>query len=527
MAAKGMVAAGHLETAAVACAVLADGGNAVDAALAGLLAACVVEPVLASLGGGGFLAACPGDGGRTGRTIVYDFFVQTPQQRRPESEADLREIAADFGPATQAFHIGLGTIATPGVVKGLFAASRDLGRMPVRRLVEPAVALARSGVPVDAMQAYVLQVVRAIVDADPSMRALFASPGRPGEMIGKGERLRLPELADALEILAIEGDDLFYRGEMAALLAHDCATRGGHLGRADLEAYRVERRAPLTLPLDGAVVQLNPPPSSGGILVGFGLALWQALGRPGGAFGSVAHLRRLVAVMRATGRARIEERLHDEPRSTGDTPLDPALIRRWRDEVAAEPSVCRGTTQISVVDAAGGVASLTVSNGEGSAYVLPGTGIIVNNMLGEADLLPDGVAAWRRDCRLSSMMTPTIVRDDKGAVTALGSGGSSRIRTAILQTLLNLQIFGMSPEEAVAAPRLHWEEAAQRGEPSTLSVEPGFAEEAIATVAEGQQLAAWPAQNLFFGGVHTVRRSASGGFDGAGDPRRGGTARLA
>ncbi|MFO1156013.1 MAG: gamma-glutamyltransferase [Rhodospirillales bacterium] len=522
-----MVAAGHPETAAAACAVLAEGGNAVDAALAGLLAACVVEPVLASLGGGGFLAACPGAGGRPKRTVVYDLFVQTPRQNRAGGEADLREIVADFGPARQAFHIGLGTIATPGVVKGLFAASRDLGRMPVRRLVEPAVALARGGVPVDAMQAYVLRVVRAIVEADPSMRALFASPGHPGETTREGERLRLPDLADALEILAIEGDELFYRGEMAALLAHDCAARGGHLDRADLESYRVERRAPLTLLLGDAVAQLNPPPSSGGILVGFGLALWQALGRLDGSFGSVAHLRRLVAVMRATGRARIEERLHDGPRSSGDTPLDPALISRWRDEVAGAPPVGRGTTQISVVDAAGGVASLTVSNGEGSAYVLPGTGIILNNMLGEADLLPDGIAAWRRDCRLSSMMTPTIVRDDAGAVTALGSGGSSRIRTAILQTLLNLQIFGMSPEEAVNAPRLHWEEAAQRGEPATLSVEPGFAEEAVAAAAEGTQLAAWPAQNLFFGGVHTVRRSASGAFEGAGDPRRGGIARLA
>lgn len=527
MVAKGMVAAGHPETAAAACAVLADGGNAVDAALAGLLAACVVEPVLASLGGGGFLAACPGDGGRTGRTIVYDFFVQTPRQRRPESEADLREIAADFGPATQAFHIGLGTIATPGIVKGLFTASRELGRMPIRRLVEPAVALARSGAPVDGMQAYVLQVVRAIVEADPSMRTLFASPDRLGEIIGEGERLRLPELADALEVLAIEGDDLFYRGEMAAMLARDCAARGGHLGRTDLEAYRVERRAPLTLPLGGALVQLNPPPSSGGILVGFGLALWQTLGRLGAPFGSAAHLHRLVAVMHATGRARIEERLHDGPRRTGDDPLDPALISRWCNEVAATTPISRGTTQISVVDATGGVASLTVSNGEGSAYVLPGTGIILNNMLGEADLLPDGVAAWRRDCRLSSMMTPTIVRDDTGAVTALGSGGSSRIRTAILQTLLNLQIFGMSPEEAVSAPRLHFEEAAQRREPATLSVEPGFAEEAVAAAAADQQLAEWPAQNLFFGGVHMVRRSASGAFDGAGDPRRGGVARLA
>lgn len=516
-----MVAAGHAQTAAAACAVLNDGGNAIDAALAALLAACVAEPVLASLGGGGFLTVRPADGPHAGRTIVYDFFVQTPRRRRIDGELDFREIVADFGPATQTFHIGLGAIATPGIVKGLFAAHRDLGHMPLRNLIQPAVGLARNGVLVDGMQAYVLRVVGAIVNADPSMRALFESPQRRGELISEGELLRMPELADALEAIAIEGEDLFYRGEMAALLARDCEARGGHLTRADLETYRVERRLPLTLPVFGGLVDLNPPPCSGGILVGFGLALWEALGRLDGGFGSPSHLRRLVAVMQATEQARIEERLHEpglEKADAADLLLNPALIARWRDEVAASARAVRGTTQISVVDRSGSVASLSVSNGEGSAYVLPGTGIILNNMLGEAGLLPDGVAAaWPRDSRLSSMMTPAIVRDAAGGTTALGSGGSNRIRTAMLQALLNVLAFDMRPQEAVAAPRLHCEEA-------ILSVEPGFAEDAVAAAAADLQIANWPAQNLFFGGVHMVRRSATGAFEGAGDARRGGVA---
>ena len=526
MAVKGMVAAGHAQTAAAACAVLADGGNAVDAALAGVLAACVTEPILASLGGGGFLAACTADGPQAGRTLVYDFFVQTPRRRRRQDDTDLREIAADFGPATQSFHIGMGTIATPGVVRGLFAACRELGRMPMRQLAEPAIALARDGVAVDGMQAYVLRVVRAIVEADPAMRVLFASPERAGEIVASGERLQLPELADALEVLAIEGEDLFYRGEMAARLAQDCATRGGHLDRSDLAAYRVERRAPLSLPFEGALVQLNPPPSSGGILVGFGLALWEALGRLPAAFGSRPHLQRLAAVMRATARARIEERLPDGA-GGADAPLNPALIDRWRAEVAGTAAVQRGTTQISVVDRAGGIASVTISNGEGSGYVLPGTGIILNNMLGEADLLPDGIGTFPLDARLSSMMAPTIVRDRDGGITALGSGGSNRIRTAILQVLLNLLAFGMRPQEAVAAPRMHWEAAVRRGAEAVLSVEPGFSDQAVKSAADGADLAIWPEHNLFFGGVHTVRRSAGGSFDGAGDARRGGVVRTA
>src|SRR5512134_3675491 len=143
---RGMVAAGHPETAGAAAAVLRDGGNATDAALAGLCAAVVAEPILASLGGGGFLAVRPHSGWLAGETVVYDFFVQTPKRRLPEHEIDFRGVVADFGPAQQEFHIGMGAIATPGVIKGIFEAHRDLGHMPIRNIVEPAIDLARRGV---------------------------------------------------------------------------------------------------------------------------------------------------------------------------------------------------------------------------------------------------------------------------------------------------------------------------------------------------------------------------------------------
>jgi gamma-glutamyltranspeptidase / glutathione hydrolase len=512
---KGIVAAGHPETVGAAIAVLKEGGNAVDAALAGLCAAVVVEPMLASLGGGGFLTARPASGRLAGDTIAYDFFVQTPKRRRPEQELDFHSVVADFGPAQQEFHIGMGAIATPGAVKGLFEAHRDLGRMPIRSVVEPAIDLARHGVPMSAVQAYILRVVRAIVEAGSSTRALFVSLERPGELIGEGEMLRLPDLADALDILAIEGDDLFYRGEMGRMLARDCESMGGQLSAEDLRDYKVERRRPLVLERRGARIHVNPPPSIGGILVAFGLALWQALGRPDGAFGSVQHLGRLIQVIRATARARIEMGLQPLELAS-EKLLDPTLIRRYRDELLSTRVVARGTTQISVIDADGGASSLSVSNGEGSGYVLPGTGIILNNMLGEADLNPEGSQGWPTDARMASMMTPTIVLDTKGGVTALGSGGSNRIRTAMLQALLNLLVFEMRLDEAIAAPRLHVE-----GE--KLSLEPGFPEESVKAV---QSLCAevehWPDKNMFFGGVHAVRRSAAGAPEGAGDERRGG-----
>ena len=511
----GIVAAGHPETAGAAVAVLREGGNALDAALAGLCAAVVAEPILASLGGGGFLASRLQSGRLAGKTLIHDFFVQTPKRRRPANEVDFRSVIADFGPAQQEFHIGMAAIATPGVVKGLFAAHRDLGRVPIRSIVEPAIDLARRGVTVNAMQAYILRVVRTIVEAGGSTRRLFASRNRPGELIREGEILQLPDFADALYVLAIEGADLFYRGEMGRMLTRDCASAGGHVSAEDLRDYKVERRRPLEIEMRSARVHLNPPPSMGGILVAFGIGLWQALGKLPGGFGGTPHLRRLVEVMRATGRARIESGL--EPlRLASQELLDPMLIQRYRDEIADSPPVARGTTQISVIDAEGGAASLSVSNGEGSGYVLPGTGIILNNMLGEADLNPAGLQGWPTDTRMASMMAPAIVLDAKGALTALGSGGSNRIRTAMLQALLNLLVFDMRLDEAISAPRLHVEG-------DKLSLEPGFPETSVSSV-EGlcAEFERWPDKNIFFGGVHAARRSAAGALEGTGDERRGG-----
>jgi gamma-glutamyltranspeptidase/glutathione hydrolase len=144
---------------------------------------------------------------------------------------------------------------------------------------------------------------------------------------------------------------------------------------------------------------------------------------------------------------------------------------------------------------------------------------MLNNMLGEEDLAPEGLGQWRQGVRLSSVMAPTVILQPDGTVTALGTGGSNRIRTAVLQVVVNLLDRGMDLEAAVASPRLHVEKC------DTLSFEPGFPEEAErAFRAEGDKARAWPAGNLFFGGVHGARRFTDGGVEGAGDPRRGGHA---
>jgi gamma-glutamyltranspeptidase/glutathione hydrolase len=507
---KGAIAAGHPKTAEAGGLILEAGGNAFDAALAALCAACVAEPVLTSLGGGGFLLARTAQG----EVRLYDFFVQTPQRKRPAPELDFFPITVDFGTAQQEFHIGMGSIATPGSIRGLFAVHRELGSIPLAPIVEPAIGYARDGLTVNRLQAYIFSVIAPIYLSTPGARALYASPQDPGRLYGEGETFRQADLANTLEMLAGEGERLFYEGEMGTRLARDCDAGGGHLRRSDLAAYSVVKRPVLEYGYRDARVLTNPPPSCGGLLIAFAQSLLEAFDLSAMGFGSPDHLTTLARTMAQTNLARSQVRsLDGYPNLAGL--LRPDSIARYRAGVGARPVKVNGTTHISVVDGTGNAAALSLSNGEGSGYVLPGTGIMVNNMLGEEDLNPDGFHRWPGGVRVASMMAPSVALRGQ-EVIALGSGGSNRLRTAILQVLSNLIDFRMPAEEAVRRPRIHWER-------DLINVEPGFADDAVeALIREHQAHRVWGELNLFFGGTHTAAFDGQGGFAGAGDPRRGG-----
>ena len=516
MTARGIIAAGHELTAQAADAMLRAGGNAFDAVLAAHFTACVAEPVLASLGGGGFLLARK----TRAKPLLYDFFTHTPQCKRPSTELDFRPIVADFGTAQQEFHIGQGTIATPGSVKGIFEIHHDLCSMPLREIVAPAIQFAREGVRLNALQAYIFSIVYPIYSATPEARQIYCSPNSEDRLVGEDETIRQPDLADTLEVLAIEGADLFYRGEIAQAIVRACVQGGGHLTLRDLVRYEVVRRAPLSLIYRDAQVLTNPPPSSGGVLIAFGLELLKNV-KPGlSEFGSAAHLISLAEVMVLINKARAETLDGvDDVEKASEVLLSTAYLKPYLAAVANHIKSMRGTTQMSVMDAQGNVASMTVSNGEGCGSIVPETGVMLNNMLGEQDLSPQGFHLWREDQRISSMMAPTMIQYPDGSQVATGSGGSNRIRTALLQVLVNLLDFGMTVEQAVCSPRIHLE-----GE--KLSVEGGFkaseVEQLIALYAEHE---VWEDLNLFFGGAHTVKKD-TGGFSGEGDPRRGGVCRI-
>jgi len=510
---RGVVAAGHPATVQAAEAVLREGGNAFDAVVAAHFAACIAEPVLCSLAGGGFLLAHA----RRAKPLVYDFFAQTPQQRRATMDLDFYPILADFGTAQQEFHIGLGAVATPGNVRGLFAIHRDLCTMPMARLVEPAIQLARDGIQLNDFQAYIFSIIAPIYLATPESRRIFAAVDNPMKIIGANQVLQQHEQADFLDTLAREGEALFYRGEIAATVSQLCHKGGGHLTRSDFESYQVEKREPLSLPYRDTQVFINPPPSSGGLLIAFALDLLAQLNMADYPFGSSAYLQLLSATMAMTNTARAATHLDETVHPDAAQLLNPDFLRLYREQIRGRARSFRGTTHISIIDAEGNIASMTVSNGEGCGHIIPQTGVMLNNMLGEEDINPCGFHRWPMNQRMTSMMAPAIVLFKDGRQAAIGSGGSNRIRSAILQVLLNLIDYHMPVEEAVNAPRLHLEG-------DLLSIENGFKpDELIDIMLEYPQHTVWPTQNLFFGGAHTVMSDANN-FYAIGDSRRGGAA---
>jgi gamma-glutamyltranspeptidase/glutathione hydrolase len=495
----GVVAAGHPVSARAGADVLRDGGNAVDAALGAMLASFACEPLLTGLGAGGYMLVVePGQS-----PILLDFFVEAPgRDADVSSRADLIPVRISFGDAIQVFNIGVASVGCYGMAAGVCEAARRFGRVPLEQLVAPAAALARDGVELTAQQSYIVELLGGIVTSTPECAALFAPHG---DLLHTGERLLQPELADTLERLGSEGAQPFYEGDIGVAITDWVTERGGLLTRADLQAYQVVDRKPIEVSYRGRQVLTNPPPSAGGLLLARAMAMLDAEPGP-------PSVSAVVDVMERTQRERTPEFLAGLD--------DPEFVDRFLAGPGAGPghSVSSGgrlgsTTHISVLDRDGWACSVTCSNGSASGVVVPGTGIHLNNMLGEQDLNPLGFHRHSPGRRMPSMMAPTVVLRDGQAELAVGSAGSNRIRSAILQTIVRSIDDGMQAADAVDAPRVHWEE-------DIVYTEPGI--DVGELEREGRTLGPFRARNLFFGGAQAAAREPDGTFSGGGDPRRGG-----
>jgi gamma-glutamyltranspeptidase/glutathione hydrolase len=498
-----VVAAGHRLTARAGAEALARGGGAVDAVCAAAFAAAVAESPLTGPGAGGFLLARDPDG----RTTLLDFFVAVPGLGPAGRRLDPNELVSfnvPFGGADQLFHIGPASVAVPGMVAGLGEAHRRAGRLPLTDLVEPAVGLAREGVVLGREAAYLHQILGEMLMATPAAAAVYG-PG--GLLLGEGERLTFPDLAETLLHIAEAGPATMRDGPLAAAVVAHLDRSGGLVTADDLAAYRPIEREPLEVEYRDVTVLTNPPPSSGGALIAAALGSLAARPPPRG---DVGHYR---AVARAGAAANA---LRDE-RFAADLREEDCMERLWARLAAPSRKPAGSTTHISAVDADGGMASLSSSNGSGSGVVVPGTGVLLNNMLGEEDLNPGGFGILPAGVRMTSMMAPTLLLRGGEPVLALGSAGSNRLRSAILQTMVSIVDGGLACATAVARPRVH-------PEGDGVDVEGGVPEAAIAALAaDGHRLRRWGAANLFFGGVSAAGRG-SDGLEAAGDFRRGGAA---
>jgi gamma-glutamyltranspeptidase/glutathione hydrolase len=396
---------------------------------------------------------------REGRTRLLDFFVSVPELTA--SLGDLVGVVVDYGDSQQTFYTGPMSVAVPGAALGVWEAHRRWGSLPWAELLAPAIRLARDGVVLNEIQAFLHRILDPLLRYSPEGDALYG----PGRMLLEGERFAMPELADTLERVAAEGAGCLYRGELAERIAAHVP-----LTLDDLARYEVVEREPLAVPYRGDELHTNPPPASGGRLLAAGL---EALGDA--------------------------------------EPTPAAVIRAMEAQDALRAEALGGTTHISAVDGNGDAASLSCSMGSSGGIVVPGTGLQLNNMLGETHL----VGSLQPGERLMSMMAPSFLLRDGAPRLVVGSAGSSRLAGAILQVVVNVGARELGVEEAVEAARLHFENGVAHCE------DPAAADD---LEAAGYPVVRWRARNLFFGGVSAVEIRDDGSLAGAGDPRRGGAA---
>jgi gamma-glutamyltranspeptidase/glutathione hydrolase len=521
---KGVVAAGHEETAKAGVAILEAGGNATDAAIAAALAGCVAEPCLISLASGGFMMVH--SKGHDAPTLL-DFFVTMPGkglEKQPREIAELTPAPVDFGGTIQMFHAGPSSVAVPGFVAGLWEAHRRYGSLPMTELIKPAQELATKGVKVNAQQAYIFEILGGILKLTAESKELFFDGEKT---LAEGATFKLPGFAETLELLAKEGAEAFYGGALADALVQTITDGGGLLTTEDLTDYEVVRRKPVSLNYRGRQLYSNPPPSSGGALIVHSLSLLSHFELGSMQWQGTEHIRHLAEAMAATNEvraARFDTAIHDEDAlerllAAQVMADDQAKLSNRLGDSGSPDKPLGNTTHISVMDADGNAVSTTSSAGETAGVVVPGTGILLNNILGEEDLNPKGFHQHPVGRRVPSMMAPTILTAGGQPQMALGSAGSNRIRSAIIQAISAYVDFGLDIETAVNTARAHFEAG-------TLELEHGIKPDvAKGLSAAGYNVNLWKQQNLFFGGLQAVGKDPkTGELSGAGDPRRGGVA---
>ena len=519
---KGVIAGGDAQTVAAGEEILKRGGNAADAAIAAVFASFIAESVMTNICGGGL--ALVGDI-KNDKVEVYDFFVDMPSGK-PHAEMDFHEVTSDYGPAQDSLFIGRASAAVPGIVAGLSALAAEHGTMPLKTLLQPAIRMARNGVSLSPPQEYVLEFLLPIYEDTPEINKMYKK--RDGSAWLAHEKNTFPKLAEDLAQLAEEGARAFTRGSIAQAILQDQASHGGLITAEDLENYQIRRLEPIRISYRDVELLFPAMPSTGGALIAFALKLLESVDLEKTEHLGVDHIRVLAEAMRLTniarpvwdaeassGQERVERFLNEKHISLYQSKLNEILLGGNHPPEPLFPKTPDHTTHISVVDAAGNFVGVTTTAGESAGFVVEGTGLCMNNMLGEADLHPQGFHKTPPGTRLTTMMSPTVLLKDGAPKMVLGSGGSSRLRSAILQAVSNVIDFKMPLEKAVHLPRIHFGAG-------TLHLEGGIPEkQALALEGLGYKVNRWQNLNMYFGGTHALALE-DGRWVAVGDRRRGG-----
>lgn len=494
------VAATGQQALAAGLGVAADGGNAVDAALASAFVAGATEPGVVSLGGGAFVSVWPAGGD----PVVVDGNVEMPGRAGDPDRlgSGIRELVTDYGGGVT-MYVGPGSVATPGIVPAFALAAERYADLPWSRLIAPAVEAARRHPMGAAAARYLGHVADSLFAEDDEARRLICGPD--GRTARAGESCANDALAETLTRLADEGPELFTGGDVGRALVAAMRERGGLVDEEDLAAYEPVVRPAHRLRVGEWEIAANPPPSVGGPMLA--TMLGELARRPEWTWDDAIEIQRRVLDYRAS--------VHDLSTDLHGDGVD--LLARVGDAGLAGLHRSSSTAHVSAVDSDGNACAITMSSGYCAGIAIPGTGVLLNNTLGEVELNPHGLHALRPGTRLASNMAPTTGRSsDSDRPIAIGSPGADRITTALMLVLGQGCLHGRDLQHAIDAPRLH-----------VRIGEAGFVveherDDAIAAAVARSSLPGheYPEPHMYFGGVGAALQDPRGELVAAGDARR-------
>ena len=497
---KGSVAAGSKEAADAAIEILSENGNAVDAAVSAVFASMTSEFSLTGIAGGGAMTLSLN--GR--KPSAMDFFVDAVPIKK-NSTFEFIEKVVDFGDATQKFRVGKGSIAVPGTLQGLLYAQKKYGKLPLSVVLEPGISYAKSGVRINRAQAYIFKLLEPIFSHDRQNNTILF---KDKTILQYGDLFKNEVFSDFLFELSREGMP-FYLNDGIKIIDRFLNKDALFTGK-EILSYDVMERECVSTKIGGYDFFSNPGPSFGGSLIAFSLDLMNNLKH------KQLSNDLLVKIFQATENVRSyiqgNNSSIDSVQSSDMIARGLEIVNNFSNSSIKDASIngFGSTTHVSVIDKDHSCVSVTTTNGEGCGYIVPELGIMMNNMMGEEDLNPNGFHVYLQRQRLSTMMAPSIVFKDRRPFIVLGSGGSNRLRSAIVQVIVNYCFKELSLEESVSLDRLYVEGG-------TLFTEPGIKLEGDAMKMYSQS--SFNERNLFFGGVN-----AAAVDDAFGDSRREGYA---